>query len=171
MLDGWLNSDNLALVNRHSAPANYLTANKMNNNNIGSCFSSSFKLKFILEGVLDELQWAQIKYGNFLSLPENSVIKNELNNLVGEIQDFDVDYEDSHDLIDKAFNFFSNHCAKPYCYFGAHTGNTSDFGFWPDMEQINDLPFTSGDGDYKEVNDHGNITIFSFDGKVILEIV
>lgn len=149
----------------------------MNNTNIGSCFSGSLKINDILDGLLAELQFTQNKYGNFLSLPENNVIKNELNDLVGEIQDFDGnfnnddDYDRGNELIEKGFDFLSNYCAKPYCYFGAHNANGSDFGFWPDMEQINDLPFISVDGDYKEINDHGNITVFSFGGKVILEIV
>lgn len=147
----------------------------MNNTNIGSCFSGSVKMDDILDGVVTELEWAQNKYGNHLSLPENSDIKNKLNNLIGEIQDFDRnfdnDYETGNELIGKGFDFLSIYCAKPYCYFGAHAGNGSDFGFWPDMEQINDLPFVSDSEDYKEINDHGNITVYSFDGKVILEIV
>ena len=68
--------------------------------------------------------------------------------------------------------------APPYCCFGPHEGDTSDYGFWPDMEQIDDLPHvnnadearTLGE-DCKYVNDHGNVTVYGGDGSVLLEIV
>ena len=63
-------------------------------------------------------------------------------------------------------------CAPAYCYFGAHEGDGSDFGFWPDWSALDDA-IHDGDarkvGDLADVpsnwhgtvllvNDHGNAT-------------
>ena len=67
-----------------------------------------------------------------------------------------------------------NEEAPAYCYFGAHEGDGSDFGFWPLFAQIDELPLKDDaepGEDYKEVNDHGNVTVFDGQGDVILEVV
>lgn len=68
--------------------------------------------------------------------------------------------------------------APPYCYFGSSEGDGSDFGYWPVMSAINELPrVEDSDGakalgeDAVFVNDHGNVTVYGGDGSVILEVV
>lgn len=69
--------------------------------------------------------------------------------------------------------------APPYCYFGAHEGDGSDFGFWPHMDLIDELWHVSDPSEVKKhrgedvvfVNDHGNVTLYNEDGSVAWEIV
>lgn len=76
--------------------------------------------------------------------------------------------------------------AAPYCYFGAHAGDGSDYGFWPDVESLESDARWEGTGvakidagserpdgfDYvMEVNDHGNVTLYGHDGKEIWSVV
>lgn len=68
--------------------------------------------------------------------------------------------------------------APPYCYFGTTEGDGSDFGFWPDMDAIEDLPRVNDSDEAKAlgedcafVNDHGNVTVYGGDGSVIIDFV
>jgi hypothetical protein len=90
------------------------------------------------------------------------------------IEDFDCENvpEVLADLED-ALNGF----APDYCYFGAHPGDGADFGFWlsEDWEQqarddgvlfVDDLSEVPDDyqGMVAYVNDHGNATLYAYDG-------
>ena len=68
--------------------------------------------------------------------------------------------------------------APPYCYFGGHEGDGSDFGFWPDLAAIEELPKVSDpnevdamDVDCVYVNDHGNVTVYGADGRMLWNCV
>jgi len=58
--------------------------------------------------------------------------------------------------------------AAPGTYFGAHEGDGSDFGFWPDWDYLDSINHigdpceldTMGGGECVYVNDHGNVTYF-----------
>ena len=60
--------------------------------------------------------------------------------------------------------------------FGTLEGDGSDFGFWPDMSAIDELPRISDPGEADEhdecafVNDHGNVSVYC-GGKLIIDFV
>ncbi len=74
-------------------------------------------------------------------------------------------------LTDLADNYLSA-LAPPYCYFGNHWGDASDFGFWPiDIEEIKkQVEFVSSNeqgepdqafrGEWLHVNERGNCTLY-----------
>lgn len=87
------------------------------------------------------------------------------------------DNEHASETLDALFDAMEEF-APPYCYFGANEGDGSDYGFWPSMEAIEELPriqMAEGEDvpaeDHCYVNDHGNVTVFAADGSVILELV
>ena len=72
----------------------------------------------------------------------------------------------------------------PFVYFGAHEGDGSDFGFWPDMERLNeemrnttsdfqaDNCWTlADDGVIVHVSDHGNVTVMDMERNVLWSVV
>ena len=89
---------------------------------------------------------------------------------LAEIQDSDSEPADTQEIINELIDFLSA-LAPPYCYFGAHPGNGSDFGFWPDFDAIEeeDLPRVEDAselpddfvGEWLLVNNHGNATLYT----------
>ena len=61
--------------------------------------------------------------------------------------------EEAQDFINTMSDILNDH-APPYLYFGAHVGDGSDFGFWPDHDQIRD---DIHDGTLLKVNDTSEI--------------
>lgn len=97
----------------------------------------------------------------------------------------DPESDDASEIINDLFDAL-NELAAPYCYFGAHAGDGSDYGFWPDVESLESDARWAGTGvtkieagserpdgfDYvMEVNDHGNVTLYGRGGKEIWSVV
>jgi len=89
------------------------------------------------------------------------------------------DSDDAHETCIELFDLLDE-CAPPYCYFGAHEGDGSDFGYWISWDSIEDshhdgtllkvadLSEIPDDysGDVCLINDHGNVTMgFAVNGE------
>lgn len=97
--------------------------------------------------------------------------------------------ESLDEACDALFNILEEY-APPYCYFGAHEGDVADYGFWVSWDAIEDatrdgeiLKVNAGDewtekdvladgcSYVLEKNDHGNVTLFTPDGKEVWSVV
>ena len=93
------------------------------------------------------------------------------------------------ELINEIQDELQNHC-PPFVIFGAHPGDGADFGFWPDMERIQETltEATTGhtltlprngewewtledDGVIIATNDHGNVTVMDLERNVLWAVV
>ena len=102
-----------------------------------------------------------------------------LEELTGTIEErYDEDNMD--ELIDDL-----NNACPPFVYFGALEGDGADFGFWPDMDRLNEALQVNGlphldepkfidledDGLIVHISDHGNVTVMDIDHNVIWSTV
>lgn len=86
---------------------------------------------------------------------------------------------DLADLILEKLTCALEEFAAPYCYFGSHEGDGSDFGFWPSWDSIDELTKYNDLSevpagvfeDYCVVNDHGNVSVYGADGTLIWDCV
>lgn len=156
---------------------------------LGSISHGTLRTEDLLSAFISELEWHVSRNGDYFSRPENFGERDKLANLIGEAQDcfaedgeeIDADKEhEASDLVNETLPDALNSFAGPYQYFGAHCGDGSDFGFWPDMMAIEELPtYDDTDAakeagetnDFKVVSDHGNVEIYSASGESILGIV
>jgi hypothetical protein len=154
---------------------------------IGTIVSATLRLEDLLPAFITELEYLQTRNGGFLSLPENFPFRDSIARAIGEAQDcFDdggetirPDMEDAAaDLVNETLPDLISAFSPPYCSFHAHPGDGSDFGHWPDMEAIEWLPVVEDSDEAKELGDdcksvncHGNVTVYSGTGEVLLELV
>ena len=101
----------------------------------------------------------------------------------------DWDGGGASELINQIQDELQNHC-PPFVIFGAHPGDGADFGFWPDMERIQEtltaatightltLPRNGewewtleDDGVIVATNDHGNVTVMDLERNVLWAVV
>ena len=70
----------------------------------------------------------------------------------------------------------------PFVYFGALEGDGADFGFWPDIETIQEIVNIAecdasqgiscpDDGVIVQVSDHGNVTVMDMERNVLWSVV
>lgn len=150
---------------------------------LGSISHATLRDEDLIESFSSELEWQIQRNGDFFSSPENFSERDKLNNLLGEIQDSCYDDEGNFSEGCDASYFIEDlsealgQFSPPYCYFGSHPGDGSDFGFWPDFDSIEELPCVEdSDGaislgeDCRSVSDHGNVTVYSGDGTILLEL-
>ena len=95
-----------------------------------------------------------------------------------ETEDTDGHDETGSELVNALIDAL-NEYAPGFTYFGANEGDGSSFGFWPDIEAVSELPHVSDPSEVEDhlggpcvfVNDHGNVTVYGANGKVLWDCV
>lgn len=137
---------------------------------IGSISHGTLRTIDLLESFSHELN---------LLAPDHALVieANAAATLINADWTYIADSEEAGELINEMIDILSEH-APPYTYFGAHEGDGSDFGFWPSLESIEELPHVSDPNEVESigadcvyVNDHGNVTVYAADGSVIWDCV
>lgn len=156
---------------------------------LGSISHGTLRTEDLLSAFISELEWQVSRNGDYFCRPENIGERDNLASLIGEAQDcfaedgneIDADKEDeASELVNETLPDALNSFSPPYCFFGSHEGDGSDFGFWPSVSEIEELPTyddtnaakEAGEtNDFKVVSDHGNVEIYSASGESILGLV
>lgn len=97
--------------------------------------------------------------------------KNQYKELIDDCEHFrDYEPEEQDEMLNESLFDALNSFAPEYCYFGAHQGDGSDFGFWISEsldedfggEKVSDLSEVPDDyvGNVLHINDHGNMTLY-----------
>lgn len=93
------------------------------------------------------------------------------------------DHDDAgNELVDELMTALGDYCPD-YCYFGAHEGDGADYGVWVSWDSVEDArrdgELESGDeipdgasesGMFLVVSDHGNATLYRWDGARWVEV-
>ena len=136
---------------------------------VGSISHGTLRTIDLLRAFTFELSYLS---GDYVALVNYADERHEAINV-----DSDNETSEDSELVNELIDAL-NELAPAYCYFGAHDGDGSDFGFWPLMDAIDELPRikneegeTLPDEDHCYVNDHGNVTVYGANGTVLLELV
>ena len=86
-------------------------------------------------------------------------------------------------VVDRLMDELQDAC-PPFVYFGTHEGDGADFGFWPDMDRLEEeMRSTTSDfqadncwtladdGVIVNVSDHGNVTVMDMERNVLWSVV
>jgi hypothetical protein len=141
--------------------------NKRNRAIIGGISRGTMRPQDLIPRFCDQLRWLGMR-NKALSAIE-SRYNRAINGKYGENDKYFTDEVSAFDL-DELFDLL-NEFAPPYCYFGAHPGDGSDYGFWITefleddfdglkVDDTSEIP-ANYTGDVLHVNDHGNMTLYS----------
>lgn len=144
---------------------------------IGEVSSATLRTEDLLSAFSSTLEDCITVNGAFLSLPENSPMRDRLVKLLSESQDAwtedgtELQDEDNAAELVTELQDALNEFAAPYVTFGSHEGDGACFGFWPDVNSAReDVGFVSSKtqdepdrnyrGEWLHVSDHGNATLY-----------
>jgi hypothetical protein len=144
---------------------------------IGTISHGTLRTDGLLDAFAGELEYQVQRNADEWCSAQGRINRDNFLRLVNAARETAPDGEDAAELANEIAEALE-HFAPWYCYFGAHEGDGSDFGFWPSMDAISELPRVEGSDAAKAlgedcvfVNDHGNVTVFGGDGSVLWDCV
>lgn len=127
---------------------------------IGTVSSATLRTSDLLEAFADELRY----------LGSNLRLARQCERMAEWLENEEIAEIDAADMLEEAFDALDS-LAPPYCYFGTHEGDGSDFGFWPAIETLQEDTPQFGDtgeaqaarhvGTFHVVTDHGNVSCYT----------
>lgn len=147
--------------------------------NVGTISHGTLRTEDLLSAFASELEWNVQRNAVEWCSDEGRECRDRYLALAAEASEIeDFDSEAAIDLVNELQDSL-NEFAPAYCYFGANEGDGSDFGFWPCLEEIEELERVSDPSEVEHhlgeacvfVNDHGNMTVYNADGTIALELV
>lgn len=131
----------------------------------------------LLDAFADELEYHVQRNAEAWCSDAGRAARDAYLDRVNDAREMDPDDEFASEMVETLTDSLGNFAA-PYTYFGAHEGDGSDFGYWPAMDAIDELPRVQDSDEAKAkgedccfVNDHGNVTVYNGLGEVIAEFV
>ena len=107
-----------------------------------------------------------------------------LNNLGSTVTTDTHTWEYDDEMLLSIYMEALNELCPPFVYFGTHPGDGADFGFWPDMDRLEEeMRSTTSDfqadncwtladdGVIVQLSDHGNVTVMDMERNVIWSVV
>ena len=155
---------------------------------LGSVSSGSMREEDLIHAFHDALDVLDPKRASDFAFELDALSKHWVNDTYGCHFDHDAQVTDkdgdkmsvadlAHYVCEELFDAL-NEYAPSYCYFGSHPGDGSDYGFWICEDLFYDDGFFDGlrvedlsevpedyQGEVLQVNDHGNATLWTVDGK------
>lgn len=149
---------------------------------LGSISHGTLRTEDLLEAFATELEYHVQRNADEWCSDDGRKERDRLLALVHEARETDPEGDDACELVNVELPDALQAFAPPYCTFGAHEGDGSDFGFWFAGQECldeNDVVRVADPSEVEQhlgekcyyVNDHGNLTIYGADGKPCLELV
>jgi hypothetical protein len=137
---------------------------------MGSVSHGTMRKEDLIPCFVDEILWYNPKNKEALKI-RKILNRRDQKFEAGIEQDNYFESEESDYDLELLFDELNNLCDLPYFYFGAHCGDGSDYGFWlsENLEyefeglQVEDTGNVPDDyqGEFLQINDHGNITLYN----------
>jgi len=157
---------------------------------IGTVSHATFKDSDLIEASASELEYQVQRNADYFQSSESARNERErILRVIWDAREYDEskaleqgDYETGTELVQKLMDYL-NKFAAPYCYFGSHAGDSSDFGYWIDFERIEECAYFGEcivlndaeipedySGDAICINEHGNTLGYRVDKGQIVEV-
>lgn len=145
----------------------------------GTISHGTLRTEDLLARFADELEYQIGRNADEWCSDAGRVERDRLLKIVGDARELDPDSDAASEMVNETMLDALQLFAAPYSYFGAIDGDGSDFGFWPALDSIEELPKFNDlaevpaglEEDYCVVNDHGNVSVYGQDGVLIWDCV
>ena len=143
---------------------------------LGSISSGTLRTEDLLQAFVEQYRLRNLNTNPRLGLEAGRLIR-----IAGD-REWTDDEHHSAGMVCIALQDALQESCPPFVYFGAHPGDGADFGFWPDMDSLNEAIDQQGERGFDEcwlddgnvivqVSDHGNVTVMDMNREIFWSVV